>query len=325
MLGKKAIALALLAFFFCTGAAVLPAGAAAPPMRMGYLQSDLHQLAAFVALQKGFYKKEGLEVKVGGIFKAGPEEMTAFASGALDVGYVGAAPAVVAVANKVAQVKIVAQVNLEGSAIVVGENSPIKALPDLAGKTVAVPGYGQVQDFLLRLALDKNKISQKAVNSIIIKPPEMIPTLRDGQIDAFVAWEPYPAKAVTLKVGRVLTYSGAIWPKHPCCVVAVAESFAQKYPEAVVRFVRAHLKATQYIKENPQEAIKLAQQFTGMDESTVSLGLKSLAYEYVINKKGILEYATFLTKLGIIKAGDPVKFVDSLTDETVVTRALKNK
>ncbi|MBN1635939.1 MAG: ABC transporter substrate-binding protein, partial [Deltaproteobacteria bacterium] len=140
-------------------------------VRLGYLQSDLHQLAAFIALEKGYFQEEGVPVIVGGIFKAGPEEMSAFAGGDLDVGYVGAAPAVVAAANLATDIKIIAQVNLEGSAIVVRKDSGISSLDDLKGKTVAVPGYAQVQDFLLRLALTQKNIPLSSIGSIIIKPP----------------------------------------------------------------------------------------------------------------------------------------------------------
>lgn len=322
---KKSMILVFFIILFFNAAAVLPDATTTQTVRIGYLQSDLHQLAAFVGLKKRFFKDEGLDVQVGGVFKAGPELMSAFAAGALDTGYVGTAPAVVAAANNVAQVKIVAQVNLEGSAIVVGSNSPIRRLKDLEGKTVAVPGYGQVQDFLLRLALSNDKIPQDRVKTIIIKPPEMIPTLSSRQIDAFLAWEPYPAKAVTSGVGRVLSYSRTIWPKHPCCVVAVHDNFVHQHPEAVLQLVRAHIKATQYIQNNRQEALKLAQEFTGMDERTVRLGLDSLVYEYVINKQGILQYARFLKDLEIIKLKDAEQFVNSLADETYVERTLRNK
>ncbi|MDX1778298.1 MAG: hypothetical protein R3339_05420, partial [Thermodesulfobacteriota bacterium] len=37
------------------------------PIRLAYLQSDLHHLPAFVALEKGFYKREGVSVEVSGI------------------------------------------------------------------------------------------------------------------------------------------------------------------------------------------------------------------------------------------------------------------
>ncbi len=319
---KKFIALISFLVFLSIMAASIPSAVASQAIRLGYLQSDLHQLAAFVALKKGFFEEEALNVKVGGIFKAGPELMSAFAAGALDMGYVGAAPAVVAVANNVAEVKIVAKANLEGSGIVVGADSSIEDLKGLAGKTVAVPGYGNVQDFLLRLALKKNDIEQGKVNVIILKPPEMIPALDTGQIDAFLAWEPYPARAVTSGVGKVLSYSGDIWPNHPCCVVAAHKDFSSQNPDLVLRFVRAHIKATRFIQENPQEALLLAQEFTGMDEPTTSQGLDSLAFEVLIDKQGIMEYAEFLVDLEIIKIREPGSFVDSLIDRSYIDRVL---
>ena len=186
------------------------------PVRIGYLQSDLHQLACWVALEKGFFKEEGVDVEVAGIFKCGPEEMTGFAAGGLDVGYVGEAPATMAVANRMANVVVLAQVNTEGSAIVVKRNSSIKKVSDLAGKTVAVPGHAQVQDFLLRKALVQHKVDMKLVNIIVLKPPEMIGALKTSQIDAFIAWEPYIAKACNMGIGRTLINSSEIWKGHPC-------------------------------------------------------------------------------------------------------------
>jgi NitT/TauT family transport system substrate-binding protein len=282
-------------------------------VKMGYLQSDLHQLAAFIALEKGFFKKEGIDVVIGGIFKAGPEEMSAFASGDLDIGYVGEAPATVAVANRVANVRIIAQANLEGSAVVISKGSGIRGVKDLVGKTVAVPGYATVQDFLLRKALSNGNIPIKEVNVIIIKPPEMIPALRTKQIDAFVAWEPYPSKAVTAGVGEVLIPSGKIWPKHPCCVLVADNKFIEKNPEIVMRILKAHVKATNFIHENPKEALNIGVKYTGMDRETVDLAMKNIRYEYVPDVQGELDYVTFLKELGQIKnVADPKLFVKEI-------------
>ena len=103
-------------------------GAEKNPIRIAYLQNDIHQLACWVALEKGFYAQEGLEVRVAGIFKAGPELMSGFAAGALDMGYVGVAPVTTAVANKSARVVVLAQVNSEGS-LLSGEKRPRGAKP----------------------------------------------------------------------------------------------------------------------------------------------------------------------------------------------------
>jgi NitT/TauT family transport system substrate-binding protein len=238
--------------------------------------------------------------------------MSAFASSDLDFGYVGEAPATVAVANKVADVKIIAQANLEGSAIVIFKDSGIKSIKDLVGKTVAVPGYATVQDFLLRKALTNNNIPIKAVNVIIIKPPEMIPALRTKQIDAFVAWEPYPSKAVTLEVGKVLVPSGKIWPKHPCCVVVADNQFIEKNPEKIKGILRAHVKATNFIHENPKEALEIGVKYTGMDLETVKLAMRNITYEFIPDVQGLVDYVTFLRELGQIKEVDPKDFVRNI-------------
>src|SRR5512139_1857253 len=207
--------------------------AAAEKLRLGYLRSDLHHLAAWVAIEKGFFRDEGLEVEVAGIFNAGPEEMSAFASKSLDVGYLGMAPSVTGVANRAASVKAAALANAEGSAIVVKADSPARSLKDLAGKTIAIPGFASVQDFLLRRALDAAGLAPGAVTIIVIKPPEMLPALETGQIDAFIAWEPHPTKAVTKGLGRVLLSSSQIWKDHPCCVVAFEGDVTKGRPAVV--------------------------------------------------------------------------------------------
>jgi NitT/TauT family transport system substrate-binding protein len=293
-------------------------------VRIGYLQSDLHQLAAFVCLDMGLYKAEGVDVTVAGVFKAGPEEMSAFAGRNLDFGYVGEAPAVVAVANKVADVKIVAQANLEGSAVVVRKDSGLKNLKDLVGKTVAVPGYATVQDFLFRRALSKDGIALNSVNTIIIKPPEMVPALNTKQIDAFVAWEPYPAKAVTGGAGATLVPSSDLWPKHPCCVVVVETQFLEKNPELVRRILKAHVKATRFILDKPDEAAQVGVKFTGMDAETVKLAMKNIKYEYNPDVQGVVEYVTFLSERGHLKITDPGQLVKSIIEKKFLEEVTRN-
>ena len=140
----------MIALFFGVSLLFIAAIAHGEPVRIAYLQSDIHQLPCWVALEKGFFEKEGVKAEVAGIFKAGPELMSAFAAGALDMGYVGVAPATTAVANKTARVVVLAQVNTEGSAIVLKKEGKIQSIPELVGKIAVVPGHSTVQDFLFR-------------------------------------------------------------------------------------------------------------------------------------------------------------------------------
>ncbi|MFZ0134408.1 MAG: ABC transporter substrate-binding protein [Desulfobacterales bacterium] len=282
-----------------------------PPIRMAYLQSDIHHLALWVALEKDFFKTNGADVQVKGVFKAGPEIMTAFAAGELDMAYVGEAPATTAVANKAARVVVTAQVNTEGSALVVAEkNSDIRSLADLQGKTVAVPGHSTVQDFLLRRTLRGGGMAPETVNIIVLKPPEMIGALRTGQIDAFIAWEPYPSKAGTMSVGRNLSTSRVMWPGHPCCVLVADKRLVDVHPETVAAVVRAHVQATDYIHRNPDEAIKIGIKYTGMDEATVRLAVQNVTYTYELSIQGEKEYVQFLSEIGYIRRDIADDFID---------------
>jgi NitT/TauT family transport system substrate-binding protein len=295
----KKVLVVLSAFFILSGA--LASEAASKKVRIGYLRNDLHHLAAWVAMDKGFFREEGIDVEVAGIFNAGPEEMSAFASKSIDIGYLGIAPSATGTANKSAKVKAVALANAEGSSIVVRKDSAISVVKDLAGKTVAIPGYSSVQDFLLRKALEAAGVDPKKVNIIVIKPPEMIVALDAKQIDAFVAWEPHPSKSVTMGVGRVLISSPMIWKHHPCCVVAAEGTFYSENPQIVRAFIKAHVRATEYVKKNPGEALRIGIKYTGMDEATVREAIGHIEYEYFAKEEDIKEYMQYLLRFGYVK------------------------
>ncbi|MHC1624763.1 MAG: ABC transporter substrate-binding protein [Methermicoccaceae archaeon] len=123
-------------------------------VRLGYLSADLHQLATYVALKEGYYEDAGLiegeNLIIMPPYVNGPAVMEAFKNGELDVSYLGGAPATLKRINDNTSIQVVAGVNNEGSAIVVPVNSDIKSIDDIGGHTIATPGIGTVQDFIVR-------------------------------------------------------------------------------------------------------------------------------------------------------------------------------
>ncbi|MDR3603902.1 MAG: ABC transporter substrate-binding protein [Syntrophaceae bacterium] len=281
-------------------------------IRMAVLQNDIHHLPLWVALDEGFFKEQGINVEIAGIFRSGPEIMSAFSAGSLDMAYVGEAPTVTAVANGTANVAILAQVNTEGSAIVVGKNSLIRTISDLKGKQVAIPGYSTVQDLLLSKALGESGLDPKQVKIIVIKPPEMIGALRTDQIDAFISWEPYPAQAICMGIGKMLASSAEIWKDHPCCVLVVDRQFAQANGEKMNRMLKAHRQAVDFIRDKPAEATRIAIKYTGMDELTAKRAIGNVKYVSSLNVEGLKEYVNYLRGLGYIKLNNIQSFIGKL-------------
>ena len=281
------------------------ADAAAPTVRMAYLQNDLHHLALWVALDNGYFDAEGVRVAIAGIFRSGPALMTAFGAGELDAAYVGEAPATIAAARGTADIKVLAQANTEGSALV---GSKALAAGTVARPTLAMPGNGTVQDFLLRVALPKLGLKPEAADVMVLSPPEMLTALQTGQIDGFIAWEPYPSRAVAQGIGQTLAPSAAIWPGHPCCVLVAGTEFIQKHPSESRALLRAHRKATAFIHDHPDAAVAVAVKYTGMDEAVVRLALGHVTYTETPSLDGEEEYVNFLHSLGVIKVADAKAF-----------------
>jgi NitT/TauT family transport system substrate-binding protein len=164
---------------YVNGSYLTSAGAIAPsstilnpssPIRLGYLLGDLHQMAQVVAQNhsilsngKSMFEDYGLLVTnaTGAPFANGGAEMNGFAAGSVDVGYLGAAPAILNHLNSAIGTTIVAQANSEGSGIVVKVGSGISDLSGLVNKTIATPGESSIQFLLLKIALQKEGIDLK--------------------------------------------------------------------------------------------------------------------------------------------------------------------
>jgi NitT/TauT family transport system substrate-binding protein len=300
-------------------AAALAAGCGSAPararvVRLGYLRNDLHQLAYYVAREKGFFTEEGLDVREAGAFSAGPEEMSAFSAGDLDIGYVGAAPCITFVSQEMADVKIVAQANTNGTSILVRPGLDVSDVSGLRGRTVAIPGMSTMQDFILRTALMQAGVDAAEVKIIVVKPPEMLPALSSAQVDGAVVWEPYPSMAVAQNAGRVLINSSKVLPNHPCCMVVASSSFIEKDPDTVKRFVAAHCKATDYIRANPLEAADMAHLFTGQDTAVATAAMKNVKFSWRPDAKAIQRYVEFMRQSGVVKDSDVAAFTRSLVD-----------
>lgn len=293
-------------------------------IRLAYIQNDLHHLPAFVALEKGYYNKDNIRVEIAGIFKAGPEEMSAFASHSIDVGYVGEAPLITSQANNMVSVKMIAQVNKGGSALVVARNSQVQNIIDLKGRIVAIPGHATIQDILLRKLLEEHGIKPTELTIMVLKPPEMLNTLKSGEIDAFIAWEPYPSKALTSGIGKIILDSDAIWKEHPCCALIVNSEF-MKNRVLIKAFIKAHLQAYRFIRDNPHEAIKIGAKYTGMDEITVAEALKRIKFDPIPSLEDKKEFVEILRRLGYISIRNPKGFINSIMDLNLLSEVEVNE
>ncbi|MBY9006387.1 MAG: ABC transporter substrate-binding protein [Candidatus Lokiarchaeota archaeon] len=242
-----------------------------PSIRIGALSGDLHHLPLFVALENDYFKDEGIDISSNDIywFSNGNKVMTAFESGRLDVAYLGLAPAMAHKLNFNASIQIVSGVNVDGSAIMVKNNSGINTISDLDGTVIGVPSINNMQDFILQIALTNSGLNLSNVNRTILSVGNMENALIHGDINAYVAWEPFNAKALNSGV-KYLNKSSEIWPNHPCCIMAASLKFLESNSEDVRKIVKIHKRALQWIinVSNHDTLIEIIKKYTGITEDT---------------------------------------------------------
>lgn len=122
----------------------------------------------------------------------------------------------------------------------------IRAIRDLKGKTVAVPGLGSppyvfLASILAYVGLDP----RRDVNWVTHSATESMQLFAAAKIDAYLGFPPEPQELRARKIGHVLLNSSVDrpWSQYFCCMVAGNREFVRKHPVASKRAVRAILKA----------------------------------------------------------------------------------
>jgi NitT/TauT family transport system substrate-binding protein len=286
------------------------------PVRIGYLVSDIHQSPFFIAYDQEWYQDEGI-APVKKEYINGPSEMIDFVAGELDAGYVGCAPAMIA-ASQGSEIVILSSSNKEGSAIVA--KPEINSVEELNGKKVGTPGIGTIQDIMLGMVEEEFGITVTHVPYAVTELPL---ALSRGDIDAFIAWEPFCADAVVGDIGHVIYTSHDILPDHQCCVLWVSKELYDTRPDVVENLVRVHVRALEYIQENSTGAEQLVASVTGRTMEVVQEAWPRMTWGYYVNTESMKTFATAMIAQGkITDVTDVDAFVTGLVDESVLNTVL---
>ncbi len=263
-----------------------------------------HSSAFWVALDKGWFGKEGLRIEYK-TFSTGLELAAAFSRGDVDVAIACVGPLLVAKARGV-PLKLVSMMHMHGYALVV--QPKYNNVLELNGKDVAIPGPGSPTWLLAKLVESKYNISFKVHRM----PPFMATTaLLSGKVDAAFIPEHYVTLAESMGA-KVLLRSQDIWPTMPGSGVAVTEDFLKNHRDIVVKIVRILAKAIDYINKHPSEAAKIVAKHLATDVGIIKKSMTHLEYTTRINVQEIQKYIDYLVKYHAIEENmSALDFVDT--------------
>ncbi|RWH78859.1 MAG: ABC transporter substrate-binding protein [Mesorhizobium sp.] len=136
----------------------------------------------------------------------------------------------------------------------------IKSVLDLKGKSVGV-GQNLGSDphvFVSAMTTNVGLDPVKDINWVTSEDNSM-KLFAEGKIEAFLSFPPEAQELRARKIGHVIVNSitDRPWSQYYCCMLASNAAYAEKYPAATKRVVRAILKAADICVSNPERVARL--------------------------------------------------------------------
>ncbi|PIE70449.1 MAG: multifunctional response regulator receiver/nitrate/sulfonate/bicarbonate ABC transporter substrate-binding protein [Deltaproteobacteria bacterium] len=138
--------------------------------------------------------------------------------------------------------------------------------------------------FLKQLGLKPGVPGKNAINvRFEVVPPIKMPGImkENENVGGFIVAEPICTNAVAKGIGQTEFISAAVWPNHPCCVVALRDEVIGKYPDAVHELTQMIVDAGQFIETHKEAASEIAVNFL---DPTGELGLNTTLLKKVLSE-----------------------------------------
>lgn len=211
----------------------------------------------WVAADRGFFMKRNLKVEITQ-FSGGPDLADATMAGEQDFGSSGTATWMPRFVRS-DSLRILCTMATSPNNFKMAAVTSIKSLADLKGKRVGTVS-GSSTDYLWALVAKKLGIPESGLDIVGVTPPELVPALVRGDVQAFFSWEPWPTKAIEVagndKV-HLLASSGDVGYFQSFVVVG-NKNFIQANPDVTARLLAALRDATNYLNNQRTDSIKIA-------------------------------------------------------------------
>ena len=148
--------------------------------------------------------------------------------------------------------------NINGQAITLhSKHKGVQGPQDMKGFRFCVPFDYSMHNYLLRYYLaDGGLHPDKDVQIRIVPPPEMVANLKAGNVDGYLAPDPFNQRAVYENAGFIFKLSKDLWDGHPCCAFAISQEFAKTLPNTFLALFKSIVDATHFAaKRDNRKAI----------------------------------------------------------------------
>lgn len=295
--------------------AVLPApGFAQTKIVLGYTAGN-DFLAAFVAKDKGFFEKRGLDVTLTRVAN-GSTIPPAMVGGSITVGCI-TPPLFMQANDNGLGLRILAVGSLQSSAnptasVVVRNGAGINAPADFIGKKIGAPGLNGVMHAMFVRWLRLKSVDPEKVIFVEASFPQFGDMLKSGQIDAALAVEPFRTRIVQAEIGKVFThFFSDVRDNAIFTLYVVTGDWPKKHPGETKALREAIDEGLAFIRSNPEEAKKSQIVHLGLPPQVIDT-LPLATFETKIDPAEVAFWVKLSQDLGLI--GKPLEVKELIVE-----------
>lgn len=285
---------------------------AAEPMTLRLAQSTpMLWPQTRIADGAGLWAKHGLTVTQTS-FATGREAMQALLGGQADVAECAPTPLVLAAfaGQPVRAFAVVAR--WSQWRVLVRTDRGIASSAQLKGKKVGI-SVGTSSDLAFSYFLESNGMSKSDVEIVNVSPPDMIPALDSGSVDAINIWQPFTYEAEARLGTRV---KGMPYTFTNNYLLLTTNEIAAKNPELLKRTLAVMKDADPALSGGKEKAIEWTAKPAGMKPETLKAIWTEMEFGTSAPDARVLEemqqFANFAVKNRMVKEGSKVPDLKAL-------------
>jgi NitT/TauT family transport system substrate-binding protein len=282
MTTARALAVATLLLGTSLAGVTYPIAAAAQTkIAFGGSVTWLGQVPIMVAIEKGFFKEQGLDVEFKVILSSA-DRIRAVTSGDIDFSNLGRTAVIAEMARGNDSFYYFANIDDSPGHEGCWARPGFAALKDLKGKKIAANTSAEIT---LNGLLEANGMTVKDIQFVNLPPNEMAGALNKGDVDAACVWQPLlDGLKTAAPTGKLLgtDKDTTTFKKYGTMaapdIVIISRKLADGKPDIAGKLTVAMFKGADYANANPGEAAKAIAHYFKKPPAEVEAGVKTFQY-----------------------------------------------
>jgi len=303
-------------------------GGAEDTIRIGIISTVFGYAPVFVAKEKGFFKREGLNPEIV-VISRNENIVQALVSDSIQFGNVPPNLLLTMHQQGFSEIKLIAG-SFNGTTYSLIALAKHKRMEDLkGGARLGMSGFTSAGTMMMKQLLKERGVIYPRDYSLISignGSAGLYQALQTGQIDAALLAQPLSLMAIEQGLSNLVD-AFKVLPEYQLSAIGVREGWAQKNRGLVVRYLKALVSTYQWLHDNRDEAIKLLGPITKLERKYIPASWETYTKTQIwprngeVSVKGIQTILNLMAEDGVLKK--PLPKVDEIIAPSYLDEARK--